>query len=1319
MLQRLTTWVWRALVLGIVLLAVYSSFGRLLLGNLSQYQSLLLESVNERLSLRLEIDELRGSWRSLSPRITATGVRLRADTSTPAALLFDELVLEIDVWSSVASLSPRLHRLRAIGGELQIDVSDEGAVSLHGLPPPEESGGVEALREFILNAYILELTDTQLTLHSGGASRQSQLEGRLERDGDFRRASITVEAPERNSRFQITGEGRGSLRSLERFDGMFHLHSTIGDISHYSDLLELVDVHPLSGNVRNDVWLRLSDGAVEWVAEVDATNLSLRQTEPVERNIDLDTLSVTLGANLRKGRWHFQARDFSLSRSEREVRIDRLSGVYGDDSLTLRLADLQLGTLSDYLRTAGLLPETAEDVLAKLSPSGKLSSAEFTLEELSSARDWQLAMNFSELDVEPWKGAPGLVNASGYAELQADRGRVQLGSSDFSMSFPKVFREPLDYSEVSAELVWSIDDDAFRIRSGRFTARGEEGDAVGVFALKLPRSEQPAGAEMDLMVSLQDTDSRYRDKYLSFKLSPTLLAWLEDSVDSGRVAEAGFIYRGSLIRRPKRRTVQLYLDIEDARIKYHPDWPAAESFDGRILIDDATVDVYGRRGRILDSSVEFARIALRPNADASLRLALSAKVTGAAQDGLDVVNQSPLREIVGDSFSDWELEGDLVSELALEMDLKPDAAAPLVTYDGSWDAVTVSMTDLDLALEDVSGAFQYDSQQGFQSKALEGQLWGQDFVGSVTQGRQDNGLAPLDIALRGAVSADSVKDWLDLDALRLAVGETAAELHIKVPAEGAPQLTVTSDLHGVALDLPGPWAKTAEERNELQIVMPLTKETKRLELMLDGAAFLGIDLGSDGMTGGSLGFGRPQDTIAPGRFWLGGNLETLDWDAWELFLDTYLAGESEMAVLAGLRDLQIGELRLFQRRFKDVLLSGRQEESNWTFDFTTDWVEGAVRLPDDLAEIELELRRMDMSALTAFTRNEQGLLNVGAEALPPMRIAVDQLYSGGTLLGDLSFTLRETAPNLHFENIRGELQHLQLGGDQGMRLDWLRGEGAEQTRLMGDFSFLNFGEVLKDFNYEEIVETNSGRVGLEMQWLGDPGAFGLDTLQGRMTLDVDDGRFLKTSGAAEGTLRVVGILNLTEVVRRLSLDLSNVYKSGVPFDRIDGELIFDAGHVEVPRLDVRSRSSRLQFAGTADIAPQTVEGELVATLPIASNLPWMFALVSGLPAAAGVYVISKLFDDQMDRFSSAVYRVDGSWSDPNVDFQRIFDNRPGQEEEVNELIDAAVEAEGSLENPAEGSSHTTAEGSSGSGIADVVGDDGVLDNNTAASQKNK
>jgi uncharacterized protein YhdP len=63
-------------------------------------------------------------------------------------------------------------------------------------------------------------------------------------------------------------------------------------------------------------------------------------------------------------------------------------------------------------------------------------------------------------------------------------------------------------------------------------------------------------------------------------------------------------------------------------------------------------------------------------------------------------------------------------------------------------------------------------------------------------------------------------------------------------------------------------------------------------------------------------------------------------------------------------------------------------------------------------------------------------------------------------------------------------------------------------------------------------------------------------------------------------------------------------------------------------------------------------------VPVASNLPWIAALAGGLPAAAGAYVASKVFEDQFASMSSAVYSLEGSWSEPKLEFSRVFSDKP-------------------------------------------------------------
>ncbi len=1256
-LQRLTTWLWSFIVLLVVLLAVYSSFGRLLMNNVSPYQAELLAMVNQRLPFTLQVDDLQGDWRSLSPRLEARGLRILGDDHAPIGLEFSSLSIELDVFDTLRTLSPRLYALTARGGRIHVDVDANGQLQIAGIPSGGQTDIGRTLNEFIFNVEELTLDELAMELHYQQSIHVSFVQAEVLRDGKFRRALVSLRAPDRDTWFRLTAEGEGSLTDFRSFSGLFHLQSELGNIARWDDLLAQIDLEPLSGHLQNDLWLRLDQGEISIATRLAGESLALKPQTEDGRAFNFERVGVVLAADYQEQAWNFRARDIELLGGGRSVVIPALTGRYGNDDITLRLADLQLGELSSYLQGAGLLPDTARDVLSRLSPTGELEQVEFTLRGIDSVQRWQLSTNFSDVDVEPWGGAPGLANASGFAVLTEDRGRVQLASSEFSMAFPKVYRQQLDYQSFSAELQWSVDPDAFRIRSGPFTAMADEGEVKGLFALELPRIETPAGAEMDLMVSLRDTAPEYRRKYLPYKLNPQLLEWLEPSIGEGRIAEGGFIFRGSLVRDPKFRTIQLFFDVEDTRIDYHPEWPAVEELEGLVLIDDAQVDVYAQRGKILDSELRDLRLELRPDAAQALHLRLSAAMQGSAADGMAVVNTSPLRNMVGDTFADWTLEGELDTRLALAMNLSDPILEPQVNLVTDWSAVEVDMVDLDLVVSDVNGSLFYDSFNGFRAEDMTGIAWGRPLKGQVRQGRSGGELADLDITVEGRSSVRDLREWLELDMLEFAEGETDATLQMRVPAVGSARLDVKSQLEGVTLDLPSPWAKQAAERRSMQLSMPLAAGPRRIDIVMEDAAFLGLDLGAEGLSGGSLGFAAPLADSEPGRFLLGGQLDFMDWAEWEAFIEQYFPAqdtETEV-VLSTLRDLQISRLMLFGKQIDGVLLNGLEYLDRWEIEFDTAWAMGRVVLPGDLSRVDLDLDRLEVGGFRAMMNAQEGL-PADEFDFPPLEVTIADLYEADDHWGNLALTLRQSGQNLHFENIHGELRRLILGRDKPMRLDWLRGPEGERTRLMGDLNFVNFGEVLEQFQYEKIVETNSGTVGLELSWPGDPTDFALAATSGRMALGVQEGSFLNTSGAASGTLRVVAILNLAEFVNKLSLDLSHVYKSGVPFDSIEGELIFNEGLIDVPLIDVRGRGSRFQFVGLADARDETVNGELVATLPIASNLPWMFALVSGLPAAAGVYVISKLFNKQMDRFSSAVYRLDGDWADPQLNFQRIFDN---------------------------------------------------------------
>jgi len=132
-------------------------------------------------------------------------------------------------------------------------------------------------------------------------------------------------------------------------------------------------------------------------------------------------------------------------------------------------------------------------------------------------------------------------------------------------------------------------------------------------------------------------------------------------------------------------------------------------------------------------------------------------------------------------------------------------------------------------------------------------------------------------------------------------------------------------------------------------------------------------------------------------------------------------------------------------------------------------------------------------------------------------------------------------------------------------------------------------------------------------------------------------------------------------VRRLKLDFSDVVNSGMAYDRIQSNMHFESGNLFLTEpLTVKTPSSKMQLAGTINLVDETLDTRLVATLPVGNNLSLWAAFAAGLPAAAGVYVASKLFEKQIDQLSSLSYSIEGPWADPKVSFQRMFDAKSAE-----------------------------------------------------------
>jgi uncharacterized protein (TIGR02099 family) len=1316
--HRLSNILWAVIVTAMVLLAIYVSVGRLLVSNLGAYQSAILQELNHRIPFTIEAQRVHGEWHSFTPMIVLDDLRLSVQGSGEPPLVLSEGRVGIDVLNSLRTRSLQLTRVALDDLSLRGELTAEGKLKIKGFDGGAEI--VDWLHEFLLNVERVALRDNQLQLTlPGGESRNMVLDVLLTREGSFRRVEASL-VSERGTDISILAEGVGDPFQPQLFTGDLYLDIQSTDLGAVKDML--ANGPPpvwAEGTLNLELWLSWDEGEPALEASLEARDLLLTDQQQ-SWQVPLDRVALQARLLDRKNRWTLFGSGLELDAAGASVRLPRVQLDAWGDALRVRAEDVSLAPLSSLVAGLEATPDKVAALLGSLEPRGDLTSLQLSLGNIDDpVADWELEANFEDIAVQSIKGAPGVNSADGYVQLAPGGGFFVLDSPQLSLDFPTLYREPLHYDDFYGNIDIAWDAQHLTLSSGLVSAQGREGSARVLFGLDIPLVPSEIGIEMDLLVGLQNSHPIHRAKYVPYVLNQTLRDWLNRSIGEGTIEQGAFLWRGGVQRKGvPYRTIQLAFNIRDTELNYHPQWPAVTIEEGVILIDDTDVSVWADRGRLFDSRVENISVETWLNEARQIMLAVDGSVAGPAADGLSVLNQSPLNKIVGGAFTDWTLRGELQTELELQMNLGSPATPPQVQVATRWQDVAIDIMPGKLPLRGVSGEFEYSTARGFSSRNLAGTLWEQPFKALVQQRpatEQDVAGAQgalLEVAVDTRADMNEVRQWLGLPQVAFARGESSATVTVLIAPQRPPLLRVESFLAGTSLDLPDPWRKSADEERRLWLEMPLATGSTELSLALGEDLRFDLDVTGGELRAGALAIGQEPATLEPGVLRITGKAPLVEADQWIRFVEEYITGtpgsgddapvevkqaaapsapadgapgvateevlqpepdDEELVIIVD--QVQADELVLWGRQLQDVLFNLTFRRAAWLVDFDTSWLRGELYLARDESMSRLDIDHLDLAGLPELGLElelEQGAGSSELE-LPDMDVALSGLVKGEHELGALAFELRSQGDILAAWNITGELEGMKLPPEHAGQLLWRQGEGSE-TKLQARLQFEDLGETLERFGYQKIVETQGGKFDLELSWPGPPQDFSLAQGQGSLRIAIDEGSFLEAPSGATGALRVVSILNLADIVRRLSL--SHMFESGIPFDSVDGEVYLhqqqDKAVIEVARMDVQGGSS-FHFSGVSDLASKSLQGELVATLPVANNLAWVAALTASLPVAAGVFLVSKVFQKQVNRLSSAVYSISGSWDDPQVEFDHIFDASSDRKQGAPAADDDSVE----------------------------------------------
>ena len=1258
----LTRWGLGLCALSLVLAAVYVSLGRELTPLVAEYRAEVEAKAQAAVDMPLHIGSLEGRWSGFAPVLLAHDVMLGEGSS---ALRLDQVEVVPDVWASLMAREVRIAHLQVSGLQLSVKEDKDGKWALQGLSvqddqplDPEQllTNMQKVKRVSLLDSQVtlqpfdqapVTLTYVGLNLHTG-VTRQ-RLDARLTLP-DGQPLAMSLRTRIRASQWK-DGEVQAYL-SLPQSDWARWIPAKL------TQQWKLTQF-----KAGGEFWLTWAKGTVQSaVVRLNSPQVKGQYAERKPVHIENLALTAYLQRNDTGLSVLFDSLAMSLGETRWESRLQLRQTLATDKDLEvwkLQADRLDLTPITPLLNALAPLPEGFAKTVEHLKATGLLRNVlvDFRPQDTTDKKV-SFAANLERIGFDAYFGAPAARNVSGSISGDLGQGELRMDSKDFSLHLDPIFAKPWQYLQANARLTWKLDKEGFTLIAPYIKVLGEEGKIAADFLIRL-HFDHNQEDYMDLRVGMVDGDGRFTPKYLPAVLSPALDEWLRTAILKGAVDQGFFQYQGSLNHDalPASRNISLFFKVHDAELAFQPGWPHVSKVNGEVFVEESGVRILASKGQLLDTKVKDIYVNI-PHAPAGKdsHLLLTGGFAGGLGDGLKILQEAPIG--TASTFSGWKGEGDLQGGLDLDIPLAK-GAEPKIVVDFKTDKARLQLAEPPLDLTQLKGEFRFDSAKGLSGQNITAQAFDRPITAQIVADGKPGNISTR-VNAKGQVTVKRLTDWLKISQPLPVSGDIPYQLQVTLDGADS-QLMVSSNLKGVAVDLPAPFGMPASQGRDSVFRMTLQGAERRYWFDYGELANFTFaappDKFNDGRGELFLGDG---DAVLPGAKGLRirGVLSELDIDPWKKLVDRYAGndpGGSAKQLLSG-ADFKIGKLTGFGTQFDQVNLQLDRKPAAWGVQLDSQQAKGSVNLPDAKgAPIAINLQYVRLPAMDPTVQADENapdpLANIDPKDIPALDIAIDQLFQGPDLIGAWSLKIRPTAKGLAFNNLDLGLKGMQLKGAGG----WEGAAGDSSSWYKGRLDGKNIGDVLKGWGYAPTVTSQDFHLDVDGRWPGSPAYVGPKRFSGSLDAAFRNGQFVEVEGGAQA-LRVFGLLNFNSIGRRLRLDFSDLLGKGLSYDRVKGLLAASNG-VFVTRepITMTGPSSNLELNGTLDLVADRVDAKLLVTLPVTNNLP-IAALIVGAPAIGGaLFLIDKLIGDRVSRFASVQYKVEGPWKDPKITFDKPFE----------------------------------------------------------------
>jgi uncharacterized protein (TIGR02099 family) len=1264
----------RAALTGAVLLALAIASLMLVLRywvlpDIERYHGIITVAASRAIGQPVSIGKIEADWRGIRPHLSLNDVRILDKDKQGQIALVLQHVDSVLAWTTLLGGEIRLYSLELDQPDLLVKRDARGMLHIAGVALSDQPADNQ-LADWLLHQSRVVVRGARITWLDELRAAPPLVFDRVNLSivNTWRRHRFAVRAQppaELSAPIDVRGDFSGSsFGDLDEWRGQLYAQLDYTDVAAWRTWLPLpASLKQGRGALRG--WLGVAGGKVtQLTADLALADVRAQLAE------DLSPLEV----RALRGRvgWKGTAQDMEIS--TRQLSLQMNNGlVLQPTDFYLRLAaasnkQLAAGEMrANVLELANLVSMTESLPLEhnlklqldEFAPQGTVTNLQAKWQgDADKLEHYGVKAHFDKLSIKRVGKLPGFSGLSGDLDGSDTGGTLSLNARKLTVDAPQIMPEALAFDTLTAQSSWQTDKQGLEVKFSNVS--GANADLAGtVFGSFQTLPDSPG--LIDLNINLTRGAVNHADRYIPVAaLDQATHDWLRNALQGGQADEFHLRLHGDLNDFPfadsRKGAFQIQARVRGGVLEYAKDWPRIDNITGELLIQGKRLEVVAPTAMTVGGHLQKVSVVVPDLTSPDMLLQVRGEAVGETARCLDFIQQSPVRGYI-DGFTDgMTARGN--GNLHLSVDVPLLGSKP-VAVSGSYHFL-----DNEVSLgESVPILYKANGELLFTESSMNLREAGAQILGGPAKLELRSGADGIVLAkAHGTASMDALRQNLSVPLLRHLHGGSDWDAEITVQKKQS-NVLVTSNLDGLASDLPAPFTKEAAE------IIPLRFEMRSMVaqqdmISLQYGKLLGARLlrreenGASVIRRGTLNFGGAGRWLNRDGVWLTGTVPQLSLEGWGDLLEgsqsSQLSPPGGGKSAAGVQfsivgaDLLIQKLDVYGRNVNGLRVNARNRDGIITAQLASRDMNGEVSWQGQgKGKLVARLKNLSLGGEGGGKKEHAARKHAieenasGNTEFPALDIAVDDFTWKDKPLGKMELLAQQHGRDWLLESLRITNPDGLLTADGKYHM----ASGEAQTQVNLKLEISDAGKILARSGYPNSVRKGSGKLEGEFAWRGGPDEFDWATLDGSLKLDTGKGQFLKID---PGIGKLLGILSLQALPRHITLDFTDVFSAGFAFDSITGTSQIKQGVLTTSDFKIDGSSAKVTMQGQVDLNRETQNLRIRILPTVGNSVSLLGAFAAGPAVGLGTFLVNKILREPLDKLASFEYNVTGTWVNPDV-----------------------------------------------------------------------